>query len=874
MSKQCCYFFDEVSPLIGKCGEACSLRNEAVGEKGAALYQLIKLGIKNIPEGFVVTGKSFDDALWNEIQEKIHILEEKTSLAINSEEKPLFLSVRSSKNGGHVPAFLNIGLNEKTVAFLANASGNSKLIWALYKKYIEQFATVILGEDISEKVAEASKQLQEEKGYGSDAEFTAEDLEQLCEKYKEVIPEFPQDASEQLKHVVQYFIKENAAPIIISKMVHGFIGEQCGSGFCSLRSPQTGEVKTSGKFIAAGEGTELKEKGESISKFEEGMSELFAKLSETIAAVEKEFKDIAEVQFVVENGELYILGMRIPKKEPLANIKVAFDLCTDGKISKADAIRMVSTEDLTALFKEHFEAADVEAAAKFVKGKPAAKGEATGSFFFNFNKAKEAIAGGQDVILWKQSFTQADFQTIALAKGVFATEDCDLSAFERIGIPAVVACEGLVFDKEENSLKSGETEIHEGDPLSIVGSKGLVLMDKLSFTSANVDDQQDLLELLKWADEITAKPSAREISKDESMRGLMVMATCESGEEAEKARAYGALGVGLCSLNSMLLGERAESVKKLLTATDQEEKEGAISELEEGIAGDLGGIFEAMSGLPIKIRLLNTGLQEFFPGVTELAEEVATMKEKGKLEGDLDEEEFKEKKGLYEKVQSLTEVNPRIGNRGARLLITNQDLLRIQIRAIVNAACTAKENEQDPQAEVIIPFVCSENELAKIKPVVDKIVAETLKEREQTKVSIKFGCSIELPRAAMIADRLAQFSDSLVIDVNSLTQLSLGLTKEEAEKTYLSYYRLHGIVNESPFKTLDKSVQTLLRKITEKGRKEKKSIFIGISGEQSADPAAVRLCHSIGMNYVSCEPSYKILVARLVAAKAVLEDKE
>ena len=884
MSKQVCYFFDDLSSIEdipGGCIQSGRTPN-ILGEKGRRLVALHTKGITNIPEGFILTTDSADHsepfAPWNEIQEKVQHIEEKTGLKFDDEEKPLLFSVRTSYPNKEFPAILNVGLNDHSTNTLANLSGNPKFAWDLYKNYIEFYATTILGKDIHEQFEEKTKQLIEEKGYQGENELLPEDIEQLVGQYKELLGDnFPQDPMEQLKQVILYAhnkLDPHANALLITRMVFGNMGEHSGSGYASTRSPETGEQKFTGKFLINGQGNELGEHGDSFDKFEEAMPEAFAKFQEIAQNLEKQYKDIVQIYFTVENNELFIFDVKVPERDPLANIKIAYDLCTEEIITKEEAVSRIKPSEIEEIFKESFDAGELEGATRFVTGKCNAPGQGSGNVYFDIERAKAAVKEGEDVIIWRPTFKPEDAPGISLAKGIFATEDCDIEACRKLGIPAIVACEGLEYDKEEGALRSGDTEIHEGDPLSIDGELSAVLMDKIQLTSANIDDQESLLELLKWADDIAAKPNQRHPVNNGPTRGLQIMATVDNADDADKARSYGAVGIGLLDLNSMILGERAELVRRILTVTEEEEKDGAVQELEEGISGDLAGIFEAMAGLPIKIRLLNANLAEFFPDVLELADEVFTMKQKGKLEGDLDEEEFKEKRDLYKKVQSLQEINPRLGNKGSRLLIMYQELLELQIRAIVNAACTAKEGENEPFAEVMIPLPCSENELIQIKPIYEKIVDEVLKEREITKITFKYGASIEAPRAALISDKMAQYSDFLTYDIDNLTQLSFGLSKEDAERTYLPMYRIHGIVKENPFTKLDKGVEKMLKMASEKARRGKHDIIIGISGEQSGDANTVRFCHSVGMNFVSCEPNHKMLIARLVAAQCVLEERE
>lgn len=921
MSEQYVFFFDEIEKVEAKVGGMDKVKN-LLGGKGGNLAEIARQGIP-VPHGFTISTEActifykqdppaLPDSIWDEINAKIKELEAKTEKQFGSEEKPLLVSCRSGARvsmPGMMDTVLNIGLNDVTCQAMINLTQNPRFVWDSYRRLLQGYGAIVMGIP-DEKFEEALKQMQTEKEYKSDNDVQAEDWEALVGTYKQIIEEakgspFPQDPIDQLKgaimavfqswnseRAIEYrkrfgFSDDWGTAVNVMAMVFGNMGETSASGVTFTRNPSTGENKLWGDFLVNSQGEDVVagvRTPQHIDQLEQVLPEVYTQLLDIGHKLESFFRDVQDIEFTIENGVLWILQTRNGKKTSKAIIKCNVDLAKEGVITKEEALRRVTSNDIETILHPHFEKADLDAAASklFTTGVNASPGAGVGQIYFDADKCKEMAAGGQSVILVRQFTKPDDFGGMVVSKGLFTAEGGAAShaavVARQVGIPAVVGCSQINIDVAAKTVTCGENVLKEGDWVSIDGTSGQVFMDQIPMVDPNLSEQEELLELLNWADEICEQENGRESVNNGPTRGLKVLANADTPQDAEKARQLGAKGIGLCRTEHMFLGDRTQYVQKMVMADNEEERKEAMEELEGMLVEDFTQMFDTMSGLPVIVRLLDPPLHEFLPDMLETVGEIAAAKERAKLEGkdkeadDEDEdEEAKEREKMWANIQKYHETNPMTGFRGVRLCLLIPGLLEMQIRAIVNAVCTVKADEKDPIVEIMVPLVVTEEELKAVKAVMDKEIESVLKEREMKNIHIKYGTMIEVPRAALIADKISEYAEFFSFGTNDLTQLGFGYSRDDAG--FIQEYRSRGMFQTNPFQTIDKGIGKLMKIATERGRKTRNDLMVGICGEHGGDPDTIRFCHSIGMDYVSCSP-LRIPAARFTAAHAVLDAKK
>ncbi len=861
---------------------------DLLGGKGAGLAEMTNAGIP-VPPGFTITTEmctyyyqqngKFPDDFDQQLNEYLKKLEEVTGKKFGSSENPLLVSVRSGAKismPGMMDTILNLGLNDEVVKGLAKNSGDERFAYDAYRRFIQMFGNVVMGIDKNkfEKYLEEKKK---ERGVEYDSELTADDLKDLVEKFKQVYKEetgedFPQDPMQQLKMAIEAVFKSwnnpraityrkiNKIPddlgtaVNIVTMVFGNMGDDSGTGVGFTRNPSTGEEEFYGEYLTNAQGEDVVagiRTPKPISELEKEMPEVYKQLKEITKRLEKHYRDVQDFEFTIEKGKLYMLQTRTGKRTPLAAVKIAVDMVEEGLITKEEAIMRVEPSQIDQLLHPIIDPkVKVEPIAK---GLPASPGAASGKVVFTADDAEEK-AKEEPVILVRVETSPDDIHGMNAAKGILTSRGGMTShaavVARGMGKPCVVGCGELLVDEENKVIKVKDKEIKEGDWITIDGGTGNVMPGQIPTVEAGITGEFE--KLMEWADEI---------------RKIGVRTNADTPPDAKKAREFGAEGIGLCRTEHMFFApERLPIVQEMIMAETEEERRKALDKLLPFQKDDFKGIFKEMAGLPVIIRTLDPPLHEFLPKREELMVEIALMKEKGE-----DPKKIEEKEKILARVEQLHEFNPMLGHRGCRLGITYPEITEMQARAIMEAACELKKEGVEVIPEIMIPLVGNVNELRNQKEVVVK-VAEEVMEKYGVKVKYMVGTMIEIPRATVTADQIAEEAEFFSFGTNDLTQMTLGFSRDDVAK-FLPIYIDKKIIKDDPFMTLDQEgVGQLVKIAIEKGRKTNPSLEIGICGEHGGDPESVKFCHRVGMNYVSCSP-YRVPVARLAAAQAAVEEK-
>ena len=861
---------------------------DLLGGKGAGLAEMTNAGIP-VPPGFTITTEmctyyyqhngKFPDDFDQQLNEYLKKLEEVTGKKFGSSENPLLVSVRSGAKismPGMMDTILNLGLNDEVVKGLAKNSGDERFAYDAYRRFIQMFGNVVMGIDKNkfEKYLEEKKK---ERGVEYDSELTADDLKDLVEKFKQVYKEetgedFPQDPMVQLKMAIEAVFKSwnnpraityrkiNKIPddlgtaVNIVTMVFGNMGDDSGTGVGFTRNPSTGEEEFYGEYLTNAQGEDVVagiRTPKPISELEKEMPEVYKQLKEITKRLEKHYRDVQDFEFTIEKGKLYMLQTRTGKRTPLAAVKIAVDMVEEGLITKEEAIMRVEPSQIDQLLHPIIDPkVKVEPIAK---GLPASPGAASGKVVFTADDAEEK-AKEEPVILVRVETSPDDIHGMNAAKGILTSRGGMTShaavVARGMGKPCVVGCGELLVDEENKVIKVKDKEIKEGDWITIDGGTGNVMPGQIPTVEAGITGEFE--KLMEWADEI---------------RKIGVRTNADTPPDAKKAREFGAEGIGLCRTEHMFFApERLPIVQEMIMAETEEERRKALDKLLPFQKDDFKGIFKEMAGLPVIIRTLDPPLHEFLPKREELMVEIALMKEKGE-----DPKKIEEKEKILARVEQLHEFNPMLGHRGCRLGITYPEITEMQARAIMEAACELKKEGVEVIPEIMIPLVGNVNELRNQKEVVVK-VAEEVMEKYGVKVKYMVGTMIEIPRATVTTDQIAEEAEFFSFGTNDLTQMTLGFSRDDVAK-FLPIYIDKKIIKDDPFMTLDQEgVGQLVKIAIEKGRKTNPSLEIGICGEHGGDPESVKFCHRVGMNYVSCSP-YRVPVARLAAAQAAVEEK-
>ncbi len=870
------YFFGS-----GKA-EGSSGMKSLLGGKGANLAEMTSIGIP-VPAGFTITtevcdlfykgGRKWPAGLEAQVKENLAKLEKAMGAKFGDRDNPLLVSVRSGaavSMPGMMDTVLNLGLNSEVVQGLIIKTENERFAWDAYRRFIQMFGDVVMEvpRETFEHILEKKKH---QVGAKADTDLSANDLKEIVRQYKKAYQEatgeeFPSDPYEQLtKSINAVFNSWNnpraikyrqlyeirgllGTAVNVQAMVYGNMGETSGTGVCFTRNPSTGENKFYGEFLINAQGEDVVagiRTPEPLDDLAKQWPAIYKQLVAIRARLEKHYRDMQDIEFTIQEGKLYILQTRNGKRTAHAAVRIAVELVKEGVLNQDEALLRVDPKQLDQLLHPTFDAKQKREV--IARGLPASPGAATGKVVFNAEHAEQMAGQGEPVILVRIETSPEDIGGMNAAKGILTARGGMTShaavVARGMGKCCVAGVSELQIDYAEKQFKAGSVVIKEGDFISLDGSLGEVYKGKLLTIEPELSG--DFGKLIKWAD---------------AKRTLAVRTNADTPHDAEVARKFGAEGIGLCRTEHMFFeGDRIIAVREMILADDKEGRERALAKLLPMQRVDFEGIFKVMKGLPVTIRLLDPPLHEFLPHEQENQKEMAQV-----MNVSLEK--------IRAKVSALHEFNPMLGHRGCRLGITYPEIYQMQTRAIIEAACNVKKQGIKVLPEIMIPLVGMKKELDLLKEEMIQTIKDVFKEK-QTQVSYMIGTMIEIPRAALIADRIAESAQFFSFGTNDLTQMTLGFSRDDAG-SFLGAYVERGIFEKDPFQSLDqKGVGLLIQLGIEKGRKTRPDLKVGICGEHGGDPASVEFCHGVGMNYVSCSP-YRVPIARLAAAQAVVRAKK
>jgi pyruvate,orthophosphate dikinase len=907
--KKWVYLFEEVKAAEKYAGNWEGVRS-LLGGKGSGLADMTRAGVP-VPPGFTVSTEAcnefrkagkFPKGQWEQQVAAIKVVEKNAGKKFGDPSNPLLVSCRSGAKfsmPGMMNTILNIGLNDKVVEGMIETTKNPRFVWDLYRRLVEMFGTTVF--DLDDEVFEhPMAKYKASKGYKVDTEMTGDDWKALVGTFKEVFKkhvgyDFPQDVYKQLelateavfrswsgKRAVDYRratgISDSLGTAVnIQTMVFGNTGNDSGTGVAFTRNPSTGDQKMMGEYLLNAQGEDVVagiRNADQIEHLVKSMPAVYKQFMGITKKLEKHYQDMQDVEFTIERGKLWMLQTRNGKRTAKATVKIAVDMANEKLISKEEAVLRVTPENVDSLLHPQFNESAMKKAenegAYFAKGVNASPGAAVGQVYFDADMAeKMAKEEKQDTIMVRPFTKPDDVHGMIASQGVLTSEGGATShaavVARQFGIPCVVGASAIKIDLEKRVMVAGDVTIKEGEWISVDGNTGKVFKGKIPTSAPSLEEQTDLLTLLKWADEICARKDIRKAPKGWPTRGLQVWANADYPKDAQRARSYGAVGIGLCRTEHMFFEpERLPIVQRMILAGPGEVRNNALNELLPYQRKDFDGLFEAMDGYPVIIRLIDPPLHEFMPDEEKLLEEVITMRVKGETAG------LEEKEHLLNAIKGLHESNPMMGLRGVRLSISIPEIVEMQVRAIFEAAadCTLRGIVVKP--EVMIPLTGTVKELEWIQPRLVRI-AKAVTEEKKVKFAYKFGTMVEIPRAAVTAGEVATHAEFFSFGTNDLTQMTYGYSRDDAERNFLITYQEQGILEKNPFQTLDRGgVGKLMQMAIADGRKTRPNLEVGICGEHGGDPDSIEWCHLIGNNYVSCSP-FRVPVARLAAAHFALK---
>ena len=857
-----------------------------LGGKGANLAEMTGIGLP-VPRGFTVTteacikyyddGKEISEEVVNQINEKLSELEEITGKKMGNKENPLLVSVRSGARAsmpGMMDTVLNLGINDEVAEGFAKATNNPRFVYDSYRRFIQMFADVVMGFPKS-SFERLFDKIKEEKGVTYDTELSADDLKEVVNIYKGEylkhagVP-FPQDPKVQLLEAVKAVFRSwnNERAIIyrrmndipsswgtavnVQEMVYGNRGEDCGTGVAFTRNPATGEKKLYGEYLMNAQGEDVVagiRTPQTIDTLKEVMPECYDEFVKICNILEDHYKDMQDMEFTIENGKLFMLQTRNGKRTAAAALKIAVDLVNEGMITEEEALLKVEPKQLDQLLHPAFDQNDLKKAEAVATGLAASPGAATGKIYFTAEdviKAKEM--GEKDILLVRLETSPEDIEGMSIAHGVLTIRGGMTShaavVARGMGTCCVSGCGELKIDEEKKTLTTKDGHVyHEGDYLSLDGSTGKVYGRQIKTVDPEISGNFETF--MGWADKT---------------RTLGVRTNADTPKDALQARKFGAEGTGLCRTEHMFFEEeRIFNFRKMITAETLEARKSALEKILPYQRDDFEGLFRAMDGYSVTIRFLDPPLHEFLPHTDEeikpLAESLGMSFE-----------------ALKARVESLKEFNPMMGHRGCRLAITYPEIAEMQTRAVIEAAINVNKEGLNVKPEIMIPLVGDVNELKFVKKIVCETADQIIKENG---VSLEYhvGTMIEIPRAAILADKIALEAEFFSFGTNDLTQMTYGFSRDDAGKFLNDYYD-KGIFESDPFAKLDQEgVGELVKIASVKGRETRPNIKMGICGEHGGDPSTIEFCHNIGLTYVSCSP-YRVPIARLAAAQAAIKASE
>ena len=898
----------QTTKLVYSFEEGNAAMKDLLGGKGANLSEMAGMGLP-VPPGFTVTTEAclsyFDqdrimpDGLWEQVREYMERLEAASGKGFGSPVNPLLVSVRSGARvsmPGMMDTILNLGVNDHIVQGLSKLMGDERSAYDAYRRFLQLYAQVVMHvpSETFEAILSSHKAA---AGVSQDHQLTAARLADVVDGFKTAIQQAtgeqpPTDPWIQLHGAVGAVFESWNSPRAISyrnhygldhdwgtavnvvSMVFGNLGDHSGTGVLFTRNPSDGRRQIYGEYLSNGQGEDVvagTRTPEPISALAKKMPEVYAQLEETARRLETHYRDVQDIEFTIEAGSLYILQTRNAQRTVQAAVKSAVDMVREGLLSKNEALKMVNAEEFSQLFLPRYEpearAKAIASGSRIAKGAAASPGAATGRVYFDATRAEEAAARGIPVILVRPETKPEDIHGVLGAKGVLTSRGGVTShaavVTRGLGVPCVVGCEALDIDIQAGNFTAGGATVWEGYELSIDGTTGDVFLGLVETIRPDIEEQEEAGILLEWADET---------------KRLGVWANADTPADAERSVSMGAEGIGLCRTEHMFLGpERVPIVQEMLfSARDMDPSDDeneatkrfrkSLEDLKKFQIDDFAGILEAMGERPVIIRLLDAPLHEFLPRHDQLVRELAELRATGASGSEL--EPLEQRLGL---VEGLMEANPMLGHRGCRLGVTFPDVYCMQVEAIITASARLLRKGIAVRPEIMIPMTSHANELKLLK---ERLAAVAVASQERLEVSVPYiyGTMIEVPRAALTADQLAESADFFSFGTNDLTQTTFAFSRDDAEAKFLNQYVDDAVLPFNPFTTLDlDGVGALISMAVEKGRKVKPELEVGICGEHGGDPASIAFCHKEGISYVSCSP-YRVPLARLAAAQAALDD--
>ncbi|MBO5737983.1 pyruvate, phosphate dikinase [bacterium] len=862
-----------------------------LGGKGANLAEMTNLGLP-VPPGLTITtetcmdyinaGNKMPEGLMDEVKAALKEVEAQKGQKFGDAENPLLVSVRSGARvsmPGMMETILNLGLNDQTVEAMIKLTNNPRFCYDSYRRFLTMFGSVAWEMDRQKYFESELEKVKEREGVKQDTEISAEGLKSLIPVYKAVIKEvtgkeFPQDPYVQLQEAIEAVFRSWNIPravayrnmnkidhnfgtaVNVQSMVFGNMGDDCATGVSFTRNPATGENKFYGEYLTNAQGEDVVagiRTPKPIAELETEMPDLYRQYVDIAKKLELGYKDVQDMEFTIEKGKLYILQTRNGKRTAAAAVRIAVEMCEEGIITKERAIQLVDPYSVNQILLPCFDVKAMEEAKKISSGVNASPGAAVGKIVFDTEEAAARGEAGEKVILVRVETCPDDIHGMAVAQGVLtlrggATSHAAVVA-KGMGKPCVSGCEDIKIDLANETLTAADGTVYRKDDIiSLDGGKGLVMAGAVKLVEAKIDDNWN--KFFSWVDEI---------------RTIKVEANADTPKDIINSLKFGAEGVGLCRTEHMFMDpERLPWVQKMIIAGTPEARKEALAKLLPMQYADFYAMFKELGDKPLTVRLLDPPLHEFLPNKEDLIAEVATLKALGK--------DSKEKEEMLHIVEGLSESNPMMGLRGCRLGLTYPEINEMQVRAIFEACCDLKKEGVAVQPWVMIPLIGHVNELKVAKEILVRVAKDVMAEKG-VEVEYKFGTMIEIPRAAITADEIAEHAEFFSFGTNDLTQMTFGYSRDDAEGKFLNRYVEQKILPSNPFETLDtKGVGALLEMSMEKGKKVNPSLVGGVCGEHGGDPDSVKFCHKIGLNYVSCSP-FRIPQAKLAAAQAVVESK-
>ncbi|HZV50574.1 MAG TPA: pyruvate, phosphate dikinase [Candidatus Dormibacteraeota bacterium] len=863
---------------------------DLLGGKGAGVAEMTRAGMP-VPPGFTITteacreyyrlGRRFPDGLWEQVEDALARLEEQTGKRLGDASNPLLVSVRSGARismPGMMDTVLNLGLNSRTLEGLKTLTGDERFALDAYRRFIQMFGKIVRDVD-GDLFEEALAEARQRAGVKTDPELRAEHLRELVARFLAIYREhtgedFPEDPRQQLRAAIEaVFASWNTDRAIayrrvekipddlgtavnVQMMAFGNMGDDSGTGVAFTRNPITGEKELYGDYLPNAQGEDVVAGIRAtlpISALRERLPDVYRQFEEYAERLERHYRDVQDLEFTVERGRLYMLQTRSAKRTGEAAVNIAVDMVEEGLITREEAVARVEPRQLEQLIHPRVDPnARVE---PIGRGVPASPGAATGQAVFDADTAEAWGKEGRDVILVRVETNPNDVHGMIEARGILTSTGGTAShaalVARGMGRPCIVGASEINVDLKARRLSANGVVVREGEEITIDGTTGSVYLGRVPMIEPKPTGK--LQTLLAWADGI---------------RRLEVWANADYPRDAEKARENGAQGIGLCRTEHMFMEEdRLPIVRAMIMAATTEERERHLARLLPIQREDFRGILRAMNGLPVVIRLIDPPLHEFLPNYDDLIAETTELRVSGR-----DPERLAELEAVKSRVEQLKEANPMLGLRGCRLSILYPEITRMQVRAIMEAACDLVAEGVDARPEIMIPLVGMVTELQAVRADLAP-VAEAVQEEKGVRVPYKFGTMIELPRAALTAGEIAREAEFFSFGTNDLTQTTFGFSRDDAEAKFIVRYLEGKILRSNPFETIDRDgVGRLMAIGVREGRATRPDLEVGICGEHGGDPDSVRLCHELGLNYVSCSP-YRVPVARLAAAQAVVEDR-